>query len=170
MSKTRKRRQYRGSRRFDKSCRNHGGCAYCRGNRLHASTVQAAKVEPERSGLDTRTQDINMTQEPVERCLHPERSPLEFTCVDCQRNCPTGSGEWNDGEGKPFMCKQCCDRHDKEYAEEQSCKARRRLAVRLIRRGTNLKRRDIPNALVDLKVAQLNLKKLICQHHKTSKS
>lgn len=30
-----KRRPYRGSKRWDRSCRNHGGCGYCRGNRLH---------------------------------------------------------------------------------------------------------------------------------------
>ena len=27
-------RAYRESRRFDKSCRNHGGCPYCEGGRL----------------------------------------------------------------------------------------------------------------------------------------
>jgi len=28
------RRQYYGSKRFDYSCRNHGGCPYCEGGRL----------------------------------------------------------------------------------------------------------------------------------------
>ena len=28
-------RAYRQSRRFDASCRCHGGCPYCEGNRLH---------------------------------------------------------------------------------------------------------------------------------------
>lgn len=30
-----KRRPYRHSQRFDWTCRNHGSCAWCRGNRLH---------------------------------------------------------------------------------------------------------------------------------------
>lgn len=29
------RKHYYDSRRFDKSCRCHGGCPYCLGNRLH---------------------------------------------------------------------------------------------------------------------------------------
>ena len=29
------RKPYRGSKRYDKSCRNHGGCDYCRDGRLH---------------------------------------------------------------------------------------------------------------------------------------
>lgn len=42
-----KRQQYRGSRRFDKSCRNHGGCGYCYGNRTHSTRkrMAAAVVE-----------------------------------------------------------------------------------------------------------------------------
>ncbi len=28
------REEYRKSKRFDKSCRNHGGCPHCEGNRL----------------------------------------------------------------------------------------------------------------------------------------
>jgi len=34
-----KRRPYRGSKRFDRSCRNHGACGYCRCNRLHGRTI-----------------------------------------------------------------------------------------------------------------------------------
>lgn len=29
------RKEYRKSKAFDKSCRNHGDCIYCRENRLH---------------------------------------------------------------------------------------------------------------------------------------
>lgn len=32
-----KRRAYRGSKRFDRTCRNHGACSRCRDGRLHAS-------------------------------------------------------------------------------------------------------------------------------------
>lgn len=34
MSRTRK-RPYTKSKRFDRSCRSHGGCPYCLGNRMH---------------------------------------------------------------------------------------------------------------------------------------
>lgn len=37
MSRTRK-QPYRRSRRFDRTCRCHGSCSYCRGNRLHQQT------------------------------------------------------------------------------------------------------------------------------------
>jgi len=30
-----KRQQYRKSKRFDRTCRNHGSCNYCRSNRTH---------------------------------------------------------------------------------------------------------------------------------------
>lgn len=33
MSRSRK-RPYTGSKRFDRTCRNHGSCPWCRGNRL----------------------------------------------------------------------------------------------------------------------------------------
>lgn len=29
------RKPYRGSKRIDRTCRNHGGCPWCEGNRLH---------------------------------------------------------------------------------------------------------------------------------------
>jgi hypothetical protein len=32
-----KRKPYYGSKRFDRSCRNHKGCPYCENNRLHSS-------------------------------------------------------------------------------------------------------------------------------------
>lgn len=40
------RKSYRGSKVFDKTCRNHGTCAYCKGNRLHNGTkrVKEAKL------------------------------------------------------------------------------------------------------------------------------
>jgi hypothetical protein len=34
------RKPYRGSKRFDRSCRNHQGCPYCEGNRKHSSKVK----------------------------------------------------------------------------------------------------------------------------------
>jgi hypothetical protein len=39
------RRPYRGSRRFDHSCRNHGDCGHCRGNRLYAASRRAVSAD-----------------------------------------------------------------------------------------------------------------------------
>lgn len=39
MSKTIK-KSYTKSKRFDKSCRNHGKCDYCKSNRLYQSNKQ----------------------------------------------------------------------------------------------------------------------------------
>lgn len=39
-----KRKQYRGSKLVDKSCRNHGSCPYCRGNRLHKKILDKLRV------------------------------------------------------------------------------------------------------------------------------
>ena len=38
------RKPYRGGKRCDVSCRNHGGCKYCESNRLHSrrKAAQAA--------------------------------------------------------------------------------------------------------------------------------
>lgn len=35
-----KRKPYRKSKAFDYSCRNHGGCPWCEGNRLHNSKMK----------------------------------------------------------------------------------------------------------------------------------
>ncbi len=32
-----KRKQYRGAKAFDRSCRNHGNCSYCMSNRQHSN-------------------------------------------------------------------------------------------------------------------------------------
>lgn len=34
-NKKEKRKPYRKSKAWDRSCRNHGHCSYCEGNRLH---------------------------------------------------------------------------------------------------------------------------------------
>jgi len=45
MSRTRK-RPYTKSKRFDRSCRCHGSCSYCRDNRLHTERSRlAAAIE-----------------------------------------------------------------------------------------------------------------------------
>lgn len=39
------RKPYRGSKRFDWSCRNHNGCPWCEGNRLHSSKCREMAAE-----------------------------------------------------------------------------------------------------------------------------
>jgi hypothetical protein len=46
------RRQYRKSKRFDRSCRNHGSCSYCEDNRKHS----ARKRE---RAADDKINDVN---------------------------------------------------------------------------------------------------------------
>lgn len=36
---------YRGSRRFDHSCRNHGRCSWCRRNRLYAAVRRVVAAD-----------------------------------------------------------------------------------------------------------------------------
>ena len=38
------RKRYRGSKRFDWSCRNHNGCPLCEGNRLHNTKVKEQSI------------------------------------------------------------------------------------------------------------------------------
>lgn len=38
-----KRKQYRGSKAIDCTCRNHGSCEWCRNNRLHKYKVEELK-------------------------------------------------------------------------------------------------------------------------------
>ena len=39
-----KRKEYRGSKRFDRSCRNHGRCSYCEDNRQHSDNKRAWSI------------------------------------------------------------------------------------------------------------------------------
>ena len=38
-----RRKTYRKEKAVDKTCRNHGGCPYCEGNRKHATEVRKLK-------------------------------------------------------------------------------------------------------------------------------
>lgn len=42
--KKEKRKQYRKAKLVDYSCRNHGGCTWCEGNRLHQSRREEEKA------------------------------------------------------------------------------------------------------------------------------
>lgn len=39
------RKPYRGCKRIDKSCRNHGGCDYCRDGRLYSSNKKLESMK-----------------------------------------------------------------------------------------------------------------------------
>jgi hypothetical protein len=40
-----KRKPYYKSKRFDRSCRNHGSCGYCEGNRTHHNKKREPLIE-----------------------------------------------------------------------------------------------------------------------------
>lgn len=42
------RKQYRGAKAIDKTCRNHGTCPWCQGNRKHKIQYQEPIEEDER--------------------------------------------------------------------------------------------------------------------------
>lgn len=77
--KTRARQPYRGSRRFDATCRNHGSCGWCRGNR----TAQA-KREHER--LDMLFKEDRWGRGGDPKCKHDlvrRRSDGRYACTSC---------------------------------------------------------------------------------------
>lgn len=39
------RKQYTGAKAIDPSCRNHGGCDWCEGNRMYSSRKRAAAMK-----------------------------------------------------------------------------------------------------------------------------
>lgn len=48
------RKPWRGSKNFDKSCRNHGGCDFCKDNRLYSSNkaMEAVKEQLKETTYD----------------------------------------------------------------------------------------------------------------------
>lgn len=46
------RKQYRGSKRIDKTCRNHGGCDFCKGNRLYQTLKAMDSYKDKLKGAD----------------------------------------------------------------------------------------------------------------------
>lgn len=47
------RKPWRGSKNFDKTCRNHGGCDWCKANRLYSSTKELERYrEQMKDGLN----------------------------------------------------------------------------------------------------------------------
>ena len=55
-----RRKPYRGSKRYDRTCRNHGACDYCRGNRMHKHRLrELAAQESESDWLDESIEAAN---------------------------------------------------------------------------------------------------------------
>lgn len=48
------RKPYRGSKSFDRTCRNHGSCAWCRDNRLHGNKVRMDRARRQIDDADDR--------------------------------------------------------------------------------------------------------------------
>ena len=46
-----RRRPYRKSKAFDRACRNHGSCPWCRDDRLHSGAVREAKAKNQERDL-----------------------------------------------------------------------------------------------------------------------
>lgn len=44
------RKPWRGSKNFDKTCRNHGGCDWCKGNRLYSSKKKLDSAKEQMKG------------------------------------------------------------------------------------------------------------------------
>jgi len=53
-----KRKQYRGSKRFDQSCRNHGSCSYCRDSRTFNKLKRQKFAE-----LDLKANEIDIEEQ-----------------------------------------------------------------------------------------------------------
>jgi hypothetical protein len=51
------RQPYTGAKRFDASCRCHGGCSWCRGNRLHSRRVQEQAADDQMAEFREYTSD-----------------------------------------------------------------------------------------------------------------
>ena len=45
------RKQYRGSKLCDRSCRNHGSCSYCRKNRAYANRKRIERANSQKKDL-----------------------------------------------------------------------------------------------------------------------
>ncbi len=43
------RKPYKGSKLIDRTCRNHGGCDWCKGNRMHKYKKQEEKMNNDRN-------------------------------------------------------------------------------------------------------------------------
>lgn len=54
-----RRRPYRHGKAVDKSCRNHGSCPWCQGNRRHATEMRRQRAEAQMKDEDWFRYDIS---------------------------------------------------------------------------------------------------------------
>ena len=117
-----KREPYRRSKRFDRTCRNHGACGYCRENRTHASEValQAAKhdveqYQAEALGHGGEHEDQHLW---IERDLDQESEAIMQQNAEGDRlkdlrwALQAVIDEWVGGNGKDCVCIYCCMKHE----------------------------------------------------------
>lgn len=107
-----KRQPYRKSKRFDSSCRNHGGCPWCESNRTRKNTIRA-RVAQEQIDEVVKSMEDNRRQSEMEdetnvkilRCSICNsivgRVPLTFSEEDHH------TAEYRDGMFLGLMCPQC---------------------------------------------------------------
>lgn len=63
------RKEYRKSKRFDKTCRNHGGCKWCQGNREHHNKVRELKYTGDIDSVNEEVEPISVLDILVNRCV-----------------------------------------------------------------------------------------------------
>lgn len=54
-----RRKPYRGAKAIDRTCRNHGGCEWCKGNRTHKNDKRELQCEQEFKGYDRTGKDLD---------------------------------------------------------------------------------------------------------------
>ena len=53
-----RRKPFRGSKRFDRTCRNHGSCDYCKGNRLYSTKKALDEAKEKIKENDNALEDL----------------------------------------------------------------------------------------------------------------
>lgn len=53
------RKPYRGAKAIDRTCRNHGGCEWCKGNRTHENEKRKLKCEQELKVYEQTGKDLD---------------------------------------------------------------------------------------------------------------
>ena len=81
------RKPYSGGKAIDKTCRNHGGCEWCLGNRMHSTNVKKEKadsLEKEFSVGYSPEGTIKINPPDQDSAVWPD-SPEPLTGMECER-------------------------------------------------------------------------------------
>ena len=117
MSRTRK-KEYTGSKKFDRTCRNHGSCGYCEGNRTYNARRKEAAAREQMRDYVVLKGYIYCNVCDGTGCLycnwkghilyHTTAKDIEL--IRCPRCQGTGGDEWSDicdtCAGKGFIPEQ----------------------------------------------------------------